>query len=62
MVSSMVKEPEDLIDRDLLNLLGFIKKQKMPSEDEVKAKAIELGEVTRYKTLIFDLDETLVHT
>ena len=26
MVSSMVKEPEDLIDRDLLNLLGFIKK------------------------------------
>lgn len=62
MVSSMVKEPEDLIDRDLLNLLGFIKKLKMPSEDEVKAKVIELGEVTRYKTLIFDLDETLVHT
>ena len=62
MVSSMVKEPEDLIDRDLLNLLGFIKKQKMPSEDEVQAMAIELGEVTRYKTLIFDLDETLVHT
>ena len=26
MVSSMVKEPEDLIDRDLINFLGFIKK------------------------------------
>ena len=62
LVSSMVKEPEDLIDRDLINLLRYIKTLKFPSEDEVKAKEIELGEVTRYKTLIFDLDETLIHS
>jgi hypothetical protein len=26
IVSSMVKEPEDLVDKDLLNLLAFIKR------------------------------------
>jgi len=58
----MVKEPEDLIDRDLLNLLSFIKKLQAPSDGEVRARGIEFGEVTRYKTLIFDLDETLIHS
>jgi len=62
MVSSMVKEPEDLIDRDLLNLLGFIKKQILPKDEEINSKIFELGEITRYKTLIFDLDETLIHS
>ncbi len=61
LVSSMVKEPEDLIDRDLLNLLGFIKSLQLPSVDEIQAKAFEVGEITRYKTLILDLDETLIH-
>jgi hypothetical protein len=32
MVSAMVKESEDLIDSDLLNLLAFIKRMKQPSE------------------------------
>jgi hypothetical protein len=30
MVSGMVKEPEDLIDRDLINLLTYIKDIKIP--------------------------------
>ena len=30
MVSGMVKEPEDLIDRDLINLLKYIKDMKIP--------------------------------
>ena len=46
MVSSMVKEPEDLIDRDLLNLLGFIKKQILPKDEEINSKIFELGEIT----------------
>ena len=62
MVTSMIREAEDLIDRDLLNLLSFIKLCTFPTEDEIKKKSVEVGEVTRYKTLIFDLDETLIHS
>ena len=62
IVSAGCKEPEDLIDMDLMNLLSFIKKLKIPSEKEVQEKAVEFGEFTRYKTLIFDLDETLIHS
>jgi hypothetical protein len=29
----MVKEPEDLIDSDLLNLLSFIKRLSKPTEE-----------------------------
>ena len=58
----MVKEPEDLVDRDLINLLGYIKRLHKPSEAEIREKAVEFGEFTRYKTLIFDLDETLIHS
>jgi hypothetical protein len=58
----MVKEPEDLIDSDLLNLLSFIKRLSKPTEEEINSKKIEFGEITRYKTLIFDLDETLIHS
>lgn len=35
VVSAMVKEPEDLVDKDLINLLAFIKRLKMPSEAEI---------------------------
>lgn len=59
MVSGMVKEQEDLIDRDLINLLTYIKVMKIPEQPKCK---VEFGEVTRYKTLIFDLDETLIHS
>jgi hypothetical protein len=62
IVSAMVKEPEDLIDKDLLNLLSYIKKLQSPSEADIRGKSIEFGEIIRYKTLIFDLDETLIHS
>lgn len=32
VVSAMVKEPEDLVDRDLINLLAFIKRLSMPND------------------------------
>jgi hypothetical protein len=35
MATSMVKEPEDLVDRDLLSLLSFIKGLKLPTEEQV---------------------------
>ena len=59
MVSGMVKEPEDLIDRDLINLLKYIREMKIP---EKPLSIVEFGDITRYKTLIFDLDETLIHS
>ena len=62
VVSAMVKEPEDLIDKDLINLLAFIKRLNMPTDAEISGKLLEFGELSRHKTLIFDLDETLIHS
>lgn len=62
VVSAMVKEPEDLVDKDLINLLAFIKRLNMPSEQEIAHLSLEFGELSRHKTLIFDLDETLIHS
>ena len=50
-----------LIDGDLMEMLGFIKKLRIPDEKEVSSRGIFLGEHLRDKTLIFDLDETLIH-
>lgn len=33
-----------------------------PSEQDLRSKSVEFGELTRHKTLIFDLDETLIHS
>jgi predicted HAD superfamily phosphohydrolase YqeG len=34
----------------------------MPSEEQIETKKLEFGDLTRHKTLIFDLDETLIHS
>ena len=62
LISTQIKEPEDLIDKDLINLLAYIKRLTKPTDSEIAAKSVEFGDLTRHKTLIFDLDETLVHT
>ena len=51
-----------MIDKDLLNLLRFIKHLDPPSEFDIASKKLQFGEITRHKTLIFDLDETLIHS
>ena len=58
---SDVKAPEDLVDSDLINLLKLIKTLKPATEEEISLKK-EFGEVTRHKTLVFDIDETLVQS
>ena len=50
-----------MIDKDLINLLSYIKRLPRPSEEEIAGRLIEFGELTRHKTLIWDMDETLVH-
>lgn len=57
-----VTEPEELVDRDLTNLLQFIKKLSAPPMENLKERMIEFGEYTRHKTLIWDMDETLIHS
>ena len=62
MSCTTIKRPENLIDKDMINLLSFIKRLPNASDDEINAKKVEFGEFTRHRTLIWDLDETLVHT
>jgi len=59
---TVIKEPEQLIDKDLMNLLGFIKSLPVPSEAVLAEKQVLFGEFTRHKTLIWDMDETLIHS
>ena len=61
MAASTIKTPDDLLDKDLVNLLTFIKTLMPPSDDEISKIAVQFGEYTRHKTLIWDLDETLIH-
>jgi CTD small phosphatase-like protein 2 len=62
LMSTQIKEPEDLIDKDLINLLSYIKRLQRPTDAMIEAKSLEFGEIVRHKTLIFDLDETLIHS
>jgi hypothetical protein len=60
MTITSANDQEELVDKDLLDLLGFIKQLPTPTDTEIASKAVSFGEVTRHKTLIFDLDETLI--
>ena len=62
ITTSQCKDPNELVDDDLIKLLGYISKLHPPSEQEITKKSVEFGEITRMKTLIFDLDETLIHS
>ena len=59
-------DPSKLIDLDLVNLLRYCNELKERREDdeeyqdEVMLKSFQLGQVTKPKLLIFDMDETLV--
>lgn len=59
------EDPSKLIDLELVNLLRYcheLQQQQSSDEyqDEACLKSITLGNKTKNKTLIFDMDETLV--
>ena len=60
------KDPTKLIDLELVNLLKFCNdlKNKYKDDDdyqeEIMMKSMELGKQTKEKTLILDMDETLI--
>jgi hypothetical protein len=33
----------------------------MPPDSDLKERLVDFGEFTRHKTLIWDMDETLIH-
>ena len=60
------KNPSKLIDLELVNLLKFCNDLKNKFKDtddyqeEIMMKSLELGKKTKEKTLILDMDETLI--
>ena len=60
------KDPRKLIDLELVNLLKFCNNLKTKHketdeyQDEIMDKALELGKQVKEKTLILDMDETMI--
>ena len=46
----------------MVNLLRFMSRMSKPSPKEIEERSVSFGELVRQKTLIFDLDETLIHS
>ena len=55
------KDPQKLVDDDLNELLKICKDMSPPTEDMLKERTVTMGEKKRHKTLILDMDETLIH-
>ena len=53
---------EHLIDKDTKALLRACSTLKQPSEEEIQKKKIKFGERTKLKTLVLDMDETMIHS
>jgi len=52
---------KDLIDNNLTELLNTMKKFPLPTDEQIHERAVTFGPQKRMKTLIFDMDETLIH-
>lgn len=65
MMSKEIEDPAKLIDLGLIKLLNYCNtlrryKEEDEYEDELMLKSFQLGKQQKPKTLIFDMDETLV--
>ena len=56
------KPLEELIDRNMINLLRACTMLQRPSAEDIEQRKVFLGEATRQKLLILDMDETLLHS
>mmetsp|Transcript_35867 Transcript_35867/g.34924 ORF Transcript_35867/g.34924 Transcript_35867/m.34924 type:complete len:150 (+) Transcript_35867:440-889(+) len=61
--NDLSKNIDNLIesDKETIDLLKMCKKFKVPSLEELSEKFYHLGERTRNKVLVLDMDETLIH-
>ncbi len=52
---------DDLIDKDMVELLKICSLFKYPNIEELSNKMVSFGAPTRSKVLVLDMDETLIH-
>jgi hypothetical protein len=52
---------EDLIDKDMIDLLKVCAHFKCPPLEDLREKLVTFGPQTRAKVLVLDMDETLIH-
>lgn len=55
------KDAMELVDTDLKSLLLSFDSLERPTAEKIKELKVEFGPVDRQKTLILDMDETLIH-
>eukprot|EP00347_Sterkiella_histriomuscorum_P021704 403333054 len=56
-----VGQVDDLVDKETIDLLRVCARFKYPTEDEISNKFVNFGPRKRNKTLVLDMDETLIH-
>lgn len=56
------EEMSGLVDKSMIDLLRACSKLPIPDSKVIDSKKVSFGPRTRQKTLILDMDETLVHT
>jgi CTD small phosphatase-like protein 2 len=56
------KNIDSLIDKDTRALLRACSNLRLPSEADIAPKKIKFGDKTQIKTLILDMDETMIHS
>merc|ERR1712099_115399 len=56
------KDVKNLVDKNMINLLKACSMLPRPSKDDIQARKVNFGTPFRQKTLILDMDETLIHS
>ena len=56
------KQVEELVDKNMINLLRVCGMLTRPTAEEVEQRKVYLGPKTKSKLLILDMDETLLHS
>ena len=52
---------EDLIDKEMIDLMKICSQFRCPPMDELQDKMVTFGPPSRLKLLVLDMDETLIH-
>ena len=56
------KDVKNLVDKNMIDLLRACSMLTRPTQEEIEQRKVAFGERTRQKTLILDMDETLIHS
>ena len=56
------KDVKNLVDQSMIDLLRACSMLTRPSKSDIELRKVRFGERIRQKTLILDMDETLIHS